>query len=52
MTPPAPSVAAKVMVPVASKLPARIEIVRPETKTQIVTAPNGDTLFVKLPGAK
>lgn len=52
MTPPAPSVAAKVMVPVASKLPARIEIVRPETKTQIVTAPNGDTLFVKLPGAR
>jgi len=40
------------LVPVAPKPTARFETRRPEAKAQIVTAPNGDTLFVRLPGAR
>jgi len=44
--------AAPWLVPVAPKPAARFETRRPDTKAQIITAPNGDTLFVKLPGAR
>jgi hypothetical protein len=40
------------LVPVAPKPAARAETRRPDAKAQIVTAPNGDTLFVKLPGSR
>jgi hypothetical protein len=38
--------------PDVSLVPVVTKPIRPEAKTQVVKAPNGDTLFLKLPGAK
>jgi hypothetical protein len=50
MTPPAPSVAVDPAPEVKQKAAVPPAPVKPEAKTVIVKAPNGDTLVVRLPG--